>query len=118
MNAIMNLKNGFEIVRAKYDSLRATVEEMKDKIAKFNPKRWKTIAIVLGIIAGILIAAALTMSIIALVKSCKNSKKLSACCGDMDWNNGFEYNFDDEDYDFSLDDHIITENDVPDDKDE
>ena len=116
MNAINTAKIAVEAAKAKYDSLRCTVEDLRDKVAKFNPKKWKTVAIVLGIIAGILIAAALTMSIIALVKSCKNSKKLEACCGN-DGCNDFEYFLDDEDYDFSLDDHIITENDVPDEED-
>ena len=112
MNAIITAKNAVEAAKAKYDSLKSTVEDLKDKVAKFNPKRWKTIAVVLGIIAGILIAAALTMSIIALVKSCRNSKKLRSCCDDERCND-FEYFLDDDDYDFSLDDHIITENDVP-----
>lgn len=113
MNAIITLKNAVDTVRVRYDSLKTTVEDLKEKVAKFNPKKWKTIAVVLGIIAGILIVASLTMSIIALVKSCQNSKKLRNCCDD-DCGNDFDYYLDDEDYDFSLDDHIITESDIPD----
>lgn len=115
MNAIMTAKNAVEAAKARYDSLKATVEDLRDKVANFNPKKWKTAATVLGIIAGILIIAALVMSIIALVKSCKASKRVNACDGDCC--SDFEYYLDDEDYDFSLDDHIITENDVPDEDD-
>lgn len=116
---IMNVKafmGAFDAAKDRIDSLKVMVEDTRDKIAKFNPKRWKTIAIVLGVIAFVLIAAAIVLSIIAIVKSSKTAKLVKGCCGD-EIPGDYEYEiFDDEDYNFSLDDHIITENDVPDDE--
>ncbi len=117
----MNVKTfmgAFDAAKERIDSLKVMVEDTREKIAKFNPKKWKTLAIVLGIIAFVLIAAAITLSIIAIVKSSKTVKMVKGCC-DEEWERGCECEiFDDEEYNFSLDDHIITENDVPDDEKE
>ena len=110
-----------DMLEEKWDSTKAALNNTKEKLydtkaklALYNVKKVRAIAITLGVISMVLSAAALAVSIVALVKSCKTKKKVKT--------EDYSYYIDDPDdiesYSLGVDSKKIDENDLPDDNEE
>ena len=95
-----NAKETMLSAKDKFEAAREKLEDAKDKISRCNIKRIKGMVLFFTILNFTLVAGALAISIVALVKSCKASKKAECVCDDG------------EDYDFTLD-NIDDENNTP-----
>ncbi len=108
IRSIIAIKKALDSIIGKVEDAKDKFDDVKDKIARYNIKRVKAVAITMSVICLAMSASALAVGIVALVKSCKKSKSNDKC--------GY---LEDDDYDFSLDDHKIAESDIPsDDSDE
>lgn len=110
-----------DMLEEKWDSTRNVLNNTKEKLsdtkaklALYNVKKVRALAITLGVISMVLSAAALAVSIVALVKSCKTKKKAKT--------EDYSYYIDDPDdiesYSLGVDSKKIDENDLPDDNEE
>lgn len=103
-----------DMLEEKWDSARDAFNGAKEKLAEYNVKKVKALAITLGVISIVLSSAALAVSIVSLVKSCKASRKSKV--------NDYSYYIDDpediENYSLGVDSKKIDESDLPDDSEE
>lgn len=103
------LENRLNDTKAALDSTKEKLGAAKNKLAQYNVKKVRAIAVTLGVISMVLSAAALAVAIVALVKSCK--AKRNSKIGD------YSYYIDDsdciDDYSLGVDHKNIDENDIP-----
>lgn len=102
MNAVIGAKEKMNMAMEKFEAAKDKLEETREKLSRYNFKRLKAIVTFFTILNFALVAAALAMSIIALVKSCKASKRVAKCENYCDCDDDY-----DDDYDFTLEDNEI-----------
>ena len=108
------LEDKWDSTKAALSNTKEKLYDTKAKLAQYNVKKVRAIAITLGVISMVLSAAALAVSIVALVRSCKKQKKEKV--------EDYSYYIDDPDdiesYSLGVDNKKIDENDLPDDTEE
>ncbi len=100
LNTVINAKRTLDAAKNKFELAKDRLEETRDRIAKYNVVKVRNLVIVLSVINMLLAAAALAVGIVALVKSCRASRKTNLY-DDYDYSHFDDDDF--EDYDFSLD---------------
>lgn len=103
------LENRLNDTKAALDSTKEKLGAAKNKLAQYNVKKVRAIAVTLGVISMVLSAAALAVAIVALVKSCRAGKNSKV--------RDYSYYIDDpdciDDYSLGVDHKKIDEDDIP-----